>query len=106
MPIPADFFLDYPVPLRGFGSIFAERFRDWRQQRRQIAALAAAGPQFEAMATAEDVDPNGLDPAALCKAIWVCGRCECREPCKRWLREGIWKYDGDPRCPNAALLHH
>ena|ERR1051326_8602578 len=114
----------------------AERFRSWRERRRWATELAAAaalgrldsllediaitrseldalangpadaGRQFEQWAAATHADLHQLDVAALREAFWVCARCACREPCKRWLRGQGWDANGDQRCPNAALLRH
>ncbi len=124
----------HPLPAHGAAARLAERWRLWRERRRWIgemrdaAALgrlegllhdigithaeldflidgpADAGRQFEQLAAAEHVDLSGLAPEVLRDAMWKCIRCSCREPCKRWLESGIWDYEGDPRCPNAALL--
>jgi uncharacterized protein YjiS (DUF1127 family) len=123
-------------PPRGVAARLAERFRWWRQRRRWIGEMANAatlgrpgemlddvgitraeldflikapadaGRQFETLAAAEQVDLRQLRPEVLREAMWTCARCECRAPCERWLRTGIWNYSGDPRCPNAALLRH
>ena len=120
---------------RGVAARFIERFRWWRQRRRWIGEMADAaalgrpgemlddvgitraelgflikapadaGRQFETLAAAEEADLRRLRPEVLREAMWVCARCASRVPCKRWLRTGIWNYSGDPRCPNAALLH-
>lgn len=111
-----------------------ERFRAWRQKRRWvgemrdaaalgrldevlddvgmthaeldelIAAPADAGLQFAQMAELQGADLDRIPPARLREAIRKCTRCTSRTACKRWLRDGEWRYDGDPRCPNAALL--
>jgi uncharacterized protein YjiS (DUF1127 family) len=123
------------LPSRGVAARLGERFRRWRQRRRWIGEMtnaaafgrldetlndvgltraelgflikapANAGRQFETLAAAEQVDLRQLRPEVLREAMWTCARCECRAPCERWLRTGVWKYSGDPRCPNAALLH-
>jgi hypothetical protein len=65
---------------------------------------ANIGLQFEKMARMLGTDCARLSPGAVHDAMQVCARCECRTACKRWLQTGVWRYDGDPRCPNAALL--
>jgi hypothetical protein len=62
--------------------------------------------EFETMAGMAGVDVRQLDPAVLREAVGKCARCACRKACRRWLRTGAFHYAGDPRCPNAALLHH
>ena len=128
--------LSSPQPPHSLAARIAERWRLWRQRRRwiselqQVAALgrlddllgdigishadldqlidrpADAGRQFEQLAAMEQVDLRQFPPEVLREAEWACLRCECRAPCKRWLRTGAWEHDGDSRCPNAALLHH
>lgn len=61
---------------------------------------------FETLAEMEGVDIDRLDPAVLRNAKVACAHCAAHEACRRWLRTGIFKYAGDPRCPNAALLLH
>jgi uncharacterized protein YjiS (DUF1127 family) len=125
-----------PQPARGLAARLAERLRLWRQRRRWIGEMASAaalgglddtlndvgitraelgvmieapadaGRQFETFAEMARIDLHHLDPAVLREAMWVCTSCECREPCKRWLRTGVWKASGDQRCPNAALFRH
>ncbi len=112
----------------------AERLRLWRRKRRWVAEMsnaatldrlddmlndtgltraelgtlvdspADAGTQFEDFARLAGVDLHELDPAVLREAMWKCTRCECRAPCKLWLRTGVWKHAGDQRCPNAPLF--
>jgi hypothetical protein len=65
-----------------------------------------AGKQFETFTQMQGVDPSRIDPAALQEAIDTCARCASRKACRQWLRTGVFAYDGDPRCPNAALLHN
>jgi hypothetical protein len=76
-----------------------------RGHRVKRRAPADAGGQFEIMAAAAQADLRRRRPEVLREAMWVCARCASRVPCKRWLRTGTWNYSGDPRCPNAALLH-
>jgi hypothetical protein len=59
---------------------------------------------FETLAEMAGVDVRQLDPAVLREATGICARCACRKACRRWLRTGVFKYAGDSRCPNAALL--
>jgi hypothetical protein len=59
---------------------------------------------FETLAEMAGVDVRQLDPAVLRDAAGKCARCACRKACRRWLRTGVFKYAGDSRCPNAALL--
>jgi len=133
---PAAIAFSVPPSPQGFAARLSERFRLWRWRRRWIgemtdaAALgrlddmlndvgvtraelgvlvdapADAGRQFETFAETARIDLHHLSPAVLRDARWVCTLCECREPCKRWLRAGVWQYAGDPRCPNAALFRH
>jgi hypothetical protein len=65
-----------------------------------------AGKQFETLAQMVETDLNRIDPAVLQEATNTCARCASRKACRRWLRTGVFAYDGDPRCPNAALLHN
>jgi hypothetical protein len=71
-----------------------------------ITAPPDTGRQFETMAEMARIDLHHLDPAVLREAMWVCSRCECKTPCKRWLETGVWRGGADTRCPNAALFHH
>ncbi len=123
-----------PSPPPSLSARFAERLRLWFERRRWLGEMANAsalgrfdevikdagmsradldvmidapsdaGRQFEALAEAEGIDLQELDPEVLREAIAVCVRCQYRAPCKRWLRTGIWTYGKEPRCPNAALL--
>jgi hypothetical protein len=123
-------------PMHGALARFAERWRLWRERRRWVGEIADAaalgrldgmlddlavtradlnvlmkgpadaGRQFVTLAEARHVDLCRIPPEALREASWKCIRCEIRAPCKRWLRTGTWDYDGDPRCPNAALLRN
>jgi uncharacterized protein YjiS (DUF1127 family) len=132
---PATTVLSPIRPPRGVTARLAERFRWWRRRRRWIGEMANAaalgrpggtlddvgitraeldflikapldaGRQFETLAAAVQADLRRLRPEVLREAMWVCARCASRVPCKRWLRTGTWNYSGDPRCPNAALLH-
>lgn len=61
---------------------------------------------FETLAELEAVDIAQLDAAMLRQARGTCDGCACRRACRRWLRTGVFENSGDPRCPNAALLHH
>jgi uncharacterized protein YjiS (DUF1127 family) len=136
MMSPAEFAIAAPLPKHGFAARLGERLRLWRQRRRWIAEMANAaslgsldatlndvgltraelgtliegppdaGQQFETLAEMARIDLHQLDPAVLREAMWVCSRCECRTPCKRWLETGIWRGGADTRCPNAALFHH
>ncbi len=133
---PAEFAVAAPLPTHGFAARVAERLRLWRERRRWIGEMANAaslgslddtlhdvgmtraelgtliaappdaGRQFETLAEMARIDLHHLDSAVLREAMWVCSRCECRTPCKRWLATGIWRGGDDTRCPNAALLHH
>jgi uncharacterized protein YjiS (DUF1127 family) len=135
MPVPAESYLYPDAPSSNFAARCAERFRAWRKKRRWVgemsnaaalgrldglledvgmtraeldelmAAPADAGSQFEKMAAIEGVDLEALPAHTVREAIWKCTRCASRKQCKRWLRTGVWQYDGDPRCPNAGLLH-
>ena len=69
------------------------------------ARRACADPPFETMAETAGIDTSELDPAVLREAREICARCACRKACRSWLQTGVFDYDGDPRCPNAALLH-
>ena len=136
MTSPAEFAFTAPPATPGFTARLAERWRLWREHRRWIAEMANAatlgnlddtlhdigmtraelatlieappdaGRQFETMAEMAQIDLHHLDPAVLREAMWVCSRCECRAPCKRWLETGVWRGGADTRCPNAALFHH
>jgi len=68
------------------------------------ARRACADVPFETLAVMEGVAIRQLDPAVLREATENCARCACRKACRRWLRDGVFKFAGDPRCPNAALL--
>jgi len=122
-------------PMRDLAGRLTERFRGWRRHRRWVGEMADAaalgrldellddvamsradlrflidapddaGLQFEQFADMAQLDLRQISPEVLREARWVCARCEHRSPCKRWLREGVWDDAGDPRCPNAALLH-
>ena len=61
---------------------------------------------FQTLAEMEGVDLGQLDPGVLREAVERCNRCACRKACRRWLRTGVFRYAGDPRCPNMALLRH
>jgi hypothetical protein len=65
-----------------------------------------AGKQFETFRHMLEVGLNRIDPAVVQEATNTCARCACRKACRQWLRTGTFAYDGDPRCPNAALLHN
>lgn len=125
-----------PISSPGVAARLFKRWQLWRQRRRWIAEMTEAaalgrldeiltdigmthadlkllidapvdaGQQFEQLAEMEHGELTGLDPSQLREATLICARCECREPCKRWLRTGVWDGDGDQRCPNAALIHH
>lgn len=133
---PASTALSESLPLHGFAARVTERFRLWRQRRRwmgemanaaalgrfddilndvgitraelgvMIDAPADAGMQFETFADAAQIDLRHRSPAVLREAMWVCTFCECAEPCKHWLRTGVWRDGADMRCPNAALYRH
>jgi hypothetical protein len=64
------------------------------------------GKQFTIMAEMQGLDLNLLDPVLLREAAEKCANCACRKACRRWLRTGTFEHDGDPRCPNAALLRN
>jgi hypothetical protein len=64
------------------------------------------GKQFETLTEMQGLDLNQLDPAVLREAAERCANCASRKPCRHWLRTGVFAYAGDPRCPNAALLHN
>jgi hypothetical protein len=64
------------------------------------------GRQLETWAKMQGSEIGRLDPAVLRDALGTCARCACRKACRRWLRTGVFKYAGDSRCPNAALLRH
>ncbi|MGE0258950.1 MAG: DUF6455 family protein [Alphaproteobacteria bacterium] len=134
MVFPAILNFDPPVPPNHFIARCAERFRGWRRKRRfigemrkaaalgrldavladlglsraeldeLITAPADAGREFEIMARMEGLDPDRLRPEVLRDAMRKCTRCEGRDACKHWLRTGVWRHDGDPRCPNAGLF--
>lgn len=125
-----------PVPPLHLAARIVERFRLWRERRRWVREMTAAatlsrlddllndveltraeldrliegppdaGRQLEALAGMEQIDLHSLDAAVLREATWTCARCQSRAACKRWLRDGVWRGDGDTRCPNAALLLH
>jgi uncharacterized protein YjiS (DUF1127 family) len=125
-----------PPPGSGLFGRCIGRLRAWRQKRRWVremrdaaalgklddiledigmtraeldellAAPANAGRQFEMMAELEGVDLTRLRAGVVREAIKTCSHCASRGPCERWLRTGVWKYSGDPRCPNAALFRH
>ncbi len=61
---------------------------------------------FQVWAEMQGVDVNQLGPAVLYVAVERCRRYACRKACRRWVRTGVFQYAGDPRCPNAVLLHH
>ncbi len=61
--------------------------------------------QFETLAIRCGSDMGRLESAVLRDAAGICARCGCRKACRRWLRTGVFKYAGDPRCPNAPLQH-
>lgn len=118
----------------GVASRITEYWHEWRRRRRWVAELQKAaalgqlddmlqdvgvtpaeldaltggpldaGHQLEILAEAEQIDLSTVPAQELRDAHLTCVRCECREPCKRWLQTGIWHHEGDPRCPNAALL--
>lgn len=120
----------------GLAARLAERWRYWRERRRWVGEMTDAGAlghlddilydvgitraeldvlidgpadlgrQLETFAAMAQIDLRLLDPAVLREAMWKCTRCQCRVPCKRWLRTGIWRDGGDMRCPNAALFRH
>ena len=120
----------------GIAARAVERWRLWRQQCRWRAEMAKAaslgriddilndigltrseldylvegpadaGQQFEQLARMEHVDLRRQPAGAVREATLACAHCACRSACKRWLQTGIWQHDGDPRCPNAALLKH
>ena len=128
-------FSEAPVVAPGLTARIAERWRLWRHRRRWIsemrdaAALGRlddllqdvgmtrgeldllievpldAGQQFETLAEMEKVELSAIPPDELREAHWNCVRCDCREPCKRWLATGVWEHEGDSRCPNADLLN-
>lgn len=136
MTSPAEISVAEPPTGAGFAARLAERWRLWREHRRWIAEMANAatlgnlddtlhdvgitraeldtlidaapdaGRQFEKLAEMAQIDLHHLDPAVLRGAMWVCSRCECKTPCKRWLETGVWRGGDDARCPNAALFHH
>ena len=123
-----------PIPPSNLAASCAERFRGWRRKRRWMREMAkaatlgrldeiladvgmtraeleelmtepdAAGLQFEKMARMLGIGPEQLPAGMVNTAVHVCMRCESRAACKRWLQSGKWHYEGDPRCPNAALL--
>jgi hypothetical protein len=66
----------------------------------------SAGKQFEVSREMQGLSPNQSEPAALKQAAESCIHCACRKACRHWLRTGVFDYAGDPRCPNAALLHN
>ena len=134
MAFPAELNFDPPVPSSGVVARYAERFRCWRRNRRFIAEMrkaavlgrldevltglgltgadldelmkapAEAGRQFEILARMAGIEPDRLRPEVLREALCTCTRCESGTACKRWLRTGVWRHDGDPRCPNVKLL--
>lgn len=123
-----------PLPPIGFATRLALNLRLWREKRRWIAEMrhaaglgrlndilsdvglsrgdldtlidapVDAGHQFETYATMAQVNLRDLDPAKLREAEWACIRCPHADPCRRWLREGVWDNADDPRCPNAAFM--
>lgn len=123
-------------PARSLTGRVVEHVRLWRERRRWIGEMANAaafgrlddvltdvglnraelgylmdgpvdaGRQFEVFARMEGLDIHRLPTGVLREAVRTCAHCHCRTACKRWLRTGVWKHDGDSRCPNAALLHH
>lgn len=123
-----------PLSRAGIAARVAEYWRLWRQRRRWLAEMrnaaalgrldevlgdvgitradldylaaapADAGRQFEELAAIEHGDLRMLAPRVRREAGWTCLRCGSRAACKRWLHSGVWQRDGDPRCPNAALL--
>jgi hypothetical protein len=125
-----------PVPPLHLAGRLGARFRLWREHRRWVREMTAAatlgrlddllngveltraeldqlvdgppdaGRQLETMAGMARVDLHGIDAAALREATWKCARCGNRAACKVWLRDGVWRGDGDTRCPNAALRRH
>ncbi len=125
-----------PVPPLHLAGRIAERLRLWRERRRWVHEMAAAatlsrlddllndveltraeldrlidgpsdaGRQLEALAAMAQVDLHDVDAATLREAGWTCAGCRLRSACKGWLRDGIWRGEGDTRCPNAALLRH
>ena len=125
-----------PVPPLHLAARLGERLRLWRERRRWVREIEAAatlsrfddvlndveltraelerlvdgppdaGRQLETLAQMARVDLHGIDAATLREASWKCTRCTSRAACKGWLRDGVWRGDGDTRCPNAALLRH
>ena len=125
-----------PIPPVHFVTRIAERVRLWRERRRWVHEMEAAatlgrlddllndveltraeldrliegppdaGRQLETLARMAQVDLHAVDAAALREATWKCAGCRSRTACKGWLRDGVWRGDGDARCPNAALLTH
>ena len=134
MSMPAGFAAASPM-LPGWAAELAGRWRLWRQKRRWIGEMkgavaldgvegvlhdigitraeldlvvdspADAGTQFQQMAEMSGIDLQRIEAAALREAVLKCTSCERREPCKRWLRSGVWRDGVDMRCPNAALFH-
>jgi hypothetical protein len=90
--------------LGSLGEILADLGMTRGELKELMAEPANAGLQFEKLAAMLANDCERLSPGAVHEAMQVCARCECRAACKRWLQTGVWRYDGDPRCPNAALL--
>lgn len=120
----------------GLPARIVARFRLWRKRRRWIGEMADAaafgqldgiladvglnhaelgflmdgpadaGREFGIFAQMQGVDVKRLPPDVVREAVHACAHCASRVPCKRWLRTGTWKYDGDSRCPNAALFYH
>jgi len=64
------------------------------------------GKQFEILREMQGLGPDRCEPAAQKLAAESCIHCACRKACRQWLRTGVFNYEGDPRCPNAALLHN
>jgi hypothetical protein len=59
---------------------------------------------FKTWAELEKINTRKIGPAKLCEAAGACAGCPCCKQCRRWLRTGVFRYAGDPRCPNAVLL--
>jgi uncharacterized protein YjiS (DUF1127 family) len=136
MPDPDPITFCDPIPPLHLAARIAERLRLWREHRRWVRGMEAAatlssldhllndveltraeldrliggppdaGRQLETLAGMARVDLRGIDAAALREATWKCARCANRAACRAWLRDGVWRGDGDTRCPNAALLRH
>lgn len=64
------------------------------------------GRQFETFIEMQGIALDELDPAVRREAAERCASCASRKACRRWLRTGLFAYDGDPRCPNAGLMRH